>query len=213
MITNLAPPVTFSVGFADSDVATCVSCYLAWRRRLQLTGFRNKQRALVGDLKDSLQRLLPLSTPYNRYLFVATDSNWTAVFSNDKNGSGCPEHISRLAVELGSITIHAGHIPHTLSRDEKTGYNGGTYIGINGPRDSAAGSLVRSVSAIYESGWGFDEWGKRLPFEQPDKYALRRKKDRFTPEMLDVYLRHYGIRLFDESFYLPESDSTAVLVY
>jgi len=61
------------------------------------------------------------------------------------------------------------------------------------------------------SNWSFDAFGEPFDFERTDRYQEIRKRDRFTPEMLDDYLRNFGIRAFDESFY-HDSNCVAYLV-
>src|SRR5436190_18057383 len=57
----------------------------------------------------------------------------------------------------------------------------------------------RSICALNGGGrWIFEEFGDRYPFEQPERYSLRRKRDRFTREMIRDYLRHFGVELFSD---------------
>ena len=61
--------------------------------------------------------------------------------------------------------------------------------------------------------WIFETSGEPYDFEQIERYAAKRKRDRFTHEMLAEYLAHFGISAFDESFYLSPSECVAYLVY
>ena len=61
------------------------------------------------------------------------------------------------------------------------------------------------------SSWSFDAFGEPFDFEQTKRYQERRKRDRFTPELLDQYLRNFGIAAFDESFY-RNSNCAAYLI-
>jgi len=72
-------------------------------------------------------------------------------------------------------------------------------------------NAVRSISAMNDGGkWSFDTFGEVLPFEESEPYQAKRIKDRFTPEMLDRYLKAMGIHAFDEAFY--DSPGGAYLV-
>jgi hypothetical protein len=57
----------------------------------------------------------------------------------------------------------------------------------------------------------FSASGEVQPYEDVEKYSSRLKGDRFTPQMLDHYLRAVGIEAFDENFYQPE-DQAAIFV-
>lgn len=42
--------------------------------------------------------------------------------------------------------------------------------------------------------WYFGNTGIIIPFEEIEKYKAKKIKDRFTPEMLNRYAQHLGIR-------------------
>ena len=72
-------------------------------------------------------------------------------------------------------------------------------------------SYRRSIAAINDGGrWIFDESGERFPFEQVGRYEERRKRDRFTREMLRDYLREFGIELLSDEFLRVDAASPAV---
>jgi hypothetical protein len=63
-------------------------------------------------------------------------------------------------------------------------------------------NIRRFISAANDGGpWRFDAAGEPFEFEQVERYKERRIRDRFTPDMLDDYLRNFGIHLFDPDFY------------
>jgi len=69
----------------------------------------------------------------------------------------------------------------------------------------------RAIAAANDGGrWTFDESGVRYPFEQIERYAARRKQERFTGEMLRDYLRHFGIELFTDEFLRVDAETPAV---
>jgi hypothetical protein len=96
-----------------------------------------------------------------------------------------------------------------------------------GTRDSSALAVIwelygpelvdfsNTVRAVFVADDGngliFSENGEVQPYEDVEKYSSRLKRDRFTPQMLDQYLRALGIGAFDENFYQPE-DQAAILV-
>jgi hypothetical protein len=56
----------------------------------------------------------------------------------------------------------------------------------------------------------YEESGERFPFEEVRRYAARRKRDRFTREMLGEYLHHFGIELFTDAFLCVDATTPAV---
>lgn len=83
--------------------------------------------------------------------------------------------------------------------------------------DSLGGDPVngyrRSVAALNDGGrWIFEESGERFPFEQIERYDERRKRDRFTREMLRDYLKTFSIEAFSDDFLRVDPASPAVLL-
>ena len=96
---------------------------------------------------------------------------------------------------------------------EARGRYGGLALEIYGPRSNPILNYERVVALINDGGrWSFDQSGTPLPFEQVGRYSQRRKRDRFTFEMLERYLAELGLAPFREDFYLPESGGPAWLV-
>jgi hypothetical protein len=62
--------------------------------------------------------------------------------------------------------------------------------------------VQRSIFAANDGGqWKFAANGQPFAFEDSDRYKVRRIRDRFTPDMLDEYLRNFGIQFFSPDFY------------
>ena len=68
----------------------------------------------------------------------------------------------------------------------------------------------RSIAAANDDGWAFEESGERFPFEEVERYTSRRKRDRFTREMLTRYLHHFGIELFTDAFLCVDATTPAI---
>ena len=68
----------------------------------------------------------------------------------------------------------------------------------------------RSIAALDDDGWVFEESGERFTFEEVERYTLRPKRDRFTREMLARYLHYFGIELFTDDFLYVDATTPAV---
>jgi hypothetical protein len=83
------------------------------------------------------------------------------------------------------------------------------------PRNSitavSSDQVVRAVYAMRDTnGWDFFEKGEPLPFEEPDFYLARRKKDRLNPRIVSRCLIQEGYGSLDEDFWI--SSEAALLL-
>jgi len=207
-------PITSTIGFVEADCATVVDTFLSWQKELDRS-FR--KRSVIGPLKTALKTLLPLTDVGRlRYLFVPTASQWTAYFDNGWRGPDPDAVVGYLAPERldrRGVTIDA--VRHTLRRtpEGRRGRYGSVQFGLYGPEGEPPGNAIRVVYAANDGGpWEFGTFGKLLPFENTERYMARRVKDRFTLEMLRDYLQELDIRAFEEEFYLPPDNNTAMLL-
>jgi hypothetical protein len=74
-----------------------------------------------------------------------------------------------------------------------------------GPAPSTFLNFIRGVTVAYDGKWMFSAAGPIQPFEEPDAYAARRIRDRFTSEMLERYCLALGIDIFDGAAYGPKA--------
>jgi hypothetical protein len=104
------------------------------------------------------------------------------------------------------IAVRAVSVPHTIRKTPtgEHGRYGGTILELYSAETSGRSllNIRRSISAVNDGGrWRFDANGEPLDFERSERYKARQIRDRFTPEMLDEYLRHFGIQFFSPDFY------------
>jgi hypothetical protein len=59
--------------------------------------------------------------------------------------------------------------------------------------------------------WEFDNHGEPFPFEDLKKYKEKLARNRFTPEMLDKYLKEFGREFFNEDFYMPQGSKAYII--
>lgn len=207
-------PITSAIGFVEADCATVLNSFLSWQEE----GNRSFVKQFVsGPLRTVLPSLLPLTDIARlRYLFVPTGSPWTAYFDNGWRGPDPGGVTGYLAPErIGCRGLWMSAIPHTLRHTPAGGRGryGSAQLGLYGPGGAPPDNAIRVIYAVNDGGpWEFGQFGEPLPFEETERYRARRIKDRFTLEMLRDYLQELGIRAFQEDYYLPAEDNTAVLL-
>jgi hypothetical protein len=174
---------------------------------------------VAGPLPHALEALPPLTIPgASRRLWVPTRSAWSAYFDNGGLGTDAIGPMSVLAQRLKCRSLKISATVDTLgtkSLYDKTrrGEYGGSSFQLFGPEAIAHSNSLRAIYAVNDGGrWVFEQSGAPLPFEEPEHYKARRKKDRLPFELLDKYCRVLGIRPFDEDFYLPPERPNATLI-
>lgn len=143
---------------------------------------------------EALPALLPFQAPWSRML-TARVGDWTALTNNDIGGGDPSAPGPAVADALGVRCVVALHAPP---------YGPGhaaTQLEVMGPGGEPPLMHVRALSAHAEDGrWGWYESGTPYPFEETDRYARRRKRDRFDRELLLTYLAALGIPVDDEEY-------------
>jgi hypothetical protein len=207
MIVREWSPVTHDFGLIEAPVAEVVRRLVAWHEG---NGVRYRSQACTDSLEACFRALLPLTHAKTRRLFLATRSGWTACFQNGIQGSDPFPAMSYLAIEMG---VHAMRVCSTppdaayparvweLYAPEHMG--GVPPLGVR-----------RALGAVNDGGrWVFHDTGAPLPFEDPARYTARRVAERFTEATLAAYLEEgYGIRPFDDDFYVVSAASPGVLL-
>jgi hypothetical protein len=201
-------PVTSEIGFLEADAGTAAGHFAAWQSSLSRFGrVKFEHRRVEGDLRSILCALHPLtSIQRQRFLFVPTDSEWTAYFDNGHEGTDVFSTISVLAEDLKCRGIRA------VARSDDEGGGGAVIFELYGPRQEDFLNFQRTIGVSREGHrWEFWETGASLPFEESDCYAAADVRERFTIELLERYLRKLGgIYLFDDDFYAPDRHACLV---
>jgi len=208
LLSDRYSPITSEIGFLECNAETAKDAYLNWMQPIQAE--RNiivEGRNVGGDFVSKICSLLPLtSIERRRSLFVPTKSDWTAYFDNGWQGTDAFTAVSYLSQEIGCRGIRAVSILNTIeqTRTGLRGRYGATIFELYASSTDGCSFLntQRSVFAANDGGrWKFGAAGGPLEFEDVKQYESRRIQDRFNPEMLDRYLRSFGIQLFLEEFY------------
>lgn len=196
-------PVTSDFGLIRAPLETVVSGLRSWHESI---GIAYESTDITSSLADAFESLLPLSHSKMRRLFLATHSDWVAYFQNGTQGSDPFPAMNYLARQLNVLamrvcSVEEGPYPATMWEVYAPASLGGEMpLGYR-----------RSLAAANDGDrWTFDESGEPFPFEQTSRYTERRKRDRFTREMLRDYLREFGVDLFSDDFFRIAPESPAV---
>jgi hypothetical protein len=197
-------PVAHDFGLIQAPMPLLISEFENWHRSI---GVRYSRTEVASSLADAFESLLPLSSSKMRRLFVATRSDWVACFQNGIQGSDpfpamsyLARHIGVLAMRVCCTPEHAKYPAVIWEVYAPEARGGCPPLGYR-----------RSIAAADDGGqWVFEESGERFPFEEVERYTSRRKRDRFTREMLGAYLRHFGIEMFTDAFLCVDATTPAV---
>jgi hypothetical protein len=194
-------PLTHQIGFLEGDFDEIADVYLRWQRSLH---GEVSSEVLNAPLATALHRLEPLTTPWEKELFIATNSRWVAYFNNGLRVSDPESPIGHLATIVPCRGLAVRCVPDRSSvtaRDALRIYGAISFTMFVAHQTDWL-NQERHVCAMNDGGrWTFFDRGIQQPFEHPEKYKARRIRDRFPPEMLEEYCAALDIRVFDENFY------------
>ena len=203
-------PLTFSIGFLDAPPEEVAAVLVEFFTRVHDGG---RATELGGSLEENLLELPPLTIASRpRILLTSTAlDGWTAMFDGQVNGQGVAQLTGLLASQLLKVR---GYFVASFPPAVKGGHwLGGRQFHMLGPETKLG--YVRTVELIENNPgrWYFEAGGEVQPFEDVEAYGSRRRRDRFTEEMLAGYAAAVGLRPWDESFYrnpsyLVTSDAT-----
>ena len=189
---------TESIWFVEAPLDDVVSATEAWSEEMDLgrTG-----RACDGPLDSLLALLEPWAVPSWTWLWVETDSAWTALFSQ---GSDVYDS-TVLSRRLGRRALATNHSP-AVARGGRVVRHGNTCLRYRDPAQSCGAGLhddTRVLQATQQSRWEWHAYGPTQSFEEPQRYEARVIRRRFDLAALNEYCARLGIRRDDPAFYGP----------
>jgi hypothetical protein len=203
LLKELAP-ITHWTGFVEAPITILDEFVVPWRKSLD---HKVTMERVELPLRDALRKLDPLTSWSTKELWVETWSSWLACFTNHLQGGYGP--VSYLAEQCKTRAVVISSSPFTMPNrptKETKGNWGSVQFSLFGPKKTDFLNYIRSIAAANDGGrWVFQAAGEVQSFEQTDRYLAPRKKDRFTPEMLESYCRALGIDPFNEAFYKPSA--------
>lgn len=165
----------------------------------------DESRAVLQELAPSAARtvdFLDRRTSVTTRLAIVEHRGWTAVVTNQRNGSDFNDEQGWASQAVGARTIRVvdsvARWWRRGSRRERLGYEARMFD-LRGPD----GVTVRSIACADDGGrWIFETSGAPLPVEATFAYDAARKKDRFTRRNLHELLRSLGAAPLTEEAFL-----------
>ncbi len=190
-------PVTWYIGVIEADpedVARAIQPLYAPPDELR--GIHRE----VKPVETALANLEPLGLA-DKFLMVETKDGRTVLFGN-AFFSFVQMPTWTVGESLDVSAYFVCNVPNTISRDQRSGAYGGRILEFRKPEDPYGQEPTFYVGVINDAGrWCFYRYGEERSFEDKKAYKARRKRDRFTVEMLVEYCRELGIPVYDRSWY------------
>jgi hypothetical protein len=189
---NQYVPLTFSTAFLEADLVAAAQALC----RFPTNNPMRKMSQVSGYIGDLLLQMQPVTEPATKQLVIETKSSWSAVFENGIRGADVGSAVYCITKEIGCRGLMITSIPDRPFQGGR-----GVYGAIKFTAFDQNGNEIRHIHVLNDGPWKFFMEGGPLPFERVDRYAMKRIRDRLTPDMLDEYCRAIGVRPFDPDFY------------
>ena len=191
-------PLTFSIGFLCAPPEKVAGVLVEFFTGVHHGGWATE---LGGSLEENLLELQPLTIGSQPRVLLASTAldGWTAMFDGQVNGQGVAQLTAFLASQ--PLRVRGYFVASVPPAGNSGGPLGARQFRVLGPE--ARLGEVRAVWLIENNPgrWDFGTVGEEQPFEDVEAYGRRRRRDRFTEEMLVGYAAAVGLRPWDESFY------------
>lgn len=190
-------------GFIKTDIESAKNILESWLKQILIDDNNSlKLNEIKGNLENIFQEILPYKYP-PKVALIQCNNDWIGLTKNFGDASWINQ-ISRRIENSYDIKVWAcsKYIGKTVN-----GWGGG-YLRLDVGEKESVRSMMLSLQ---DKGWEFDNHGEYLPFEEVEKYNEKLARNRFTPEMLDRYLKHYGIDFFNEEFYMPPGSKAYII--
>lgn len=198
-------PVTYDFGLIRADIDAVAAAYV---RMYEDAGVKHPTTWVSGLPEDCFALLEPLSYPPRKELFLATAFGWTGYLRNSTRGSDPSFPMYKLSGAFGVTALRACVTPPgalyqgVILEVYDTPQAGGDTYGYR-----------RSIAAMNDGGrWVFEQSGAPFAFEDTARYDARKKRDRFTSEMLLSYLACLGIPHLSDETLQPNGSCRGMLL-
>lgn len=191
LLGGVLSPLGSTVAFIQGSRSDVLSRLLTWRTELG----QQTSVSQTATLRDGLRLLDPMQSPWQVELLV--ECGYGTAYLNNSIGGGDPTAAAPyLGHALDVRVITAQHMPR-----HGPGH-AATQLWIQGPDGEPPLMYERTLAAHATDGqWIWHESGAVQPWERPDRYTARRKRDRLDRDLLAEYLSAIGIDVDDPAFY------------
>ena len=193
-------PLTDGMAFIEAHIEDVVKAFYRWIENITMPDKKTSKQKHEGTFEALLIKSLPFKYPW-KDIFFETKSRWTGFYQNI--GRTEISHASVVGRYANAQVIGAEAWISDHGR-KVNGWGGAFYL-------FKGNDLIRHMMLSDQDRWEFDNFGEPFPFEDVEKYKEKFIRNRFTPEMLDKYLKEFGIDFFNEDFYMPPG-STAYII-
>lgn len=194
-------PLTDGIAFIDAPIDDVLEGFLKWVEE-KLSCKDRKVINLTAGFEKVIERSLPFLYPAKE-LFFETKSKWTGFIQNNRRTE--IGHAQVIARYTSGNSVVAGEAWLSNYGRLVNGWGGGTFHYFH--KDE----LKRYLMLSDQDRWEFDQSGEPFPFEDLERYKEKYARNRFTPEMLDKYLKEFGIDFFNEDFYMPPGSKAYIV--
>ncbi|MCL2098785.1 MAG: hypothetical protein FWH23_08540 [Bacteroidales bacterium] len=192
-------PLTDRMSFIKMPIDSAIKAFEQWCAN-QVVPMTDLKTEFSGGFEQLLLKSLPFKYPWRDIFFEATNG-WTGHYTNLNTLSYAADNVARL---LNATMIYVSAWPSKHKRIVN-GWGGGVFSFYVGNKQ------IRHMMLSDQDRWEFDNFGEPFPFEDVEKYKEKFARNRFTPEMLDKYLKEFGIDFFNEDFYMPPGSKAYII--
>ena len=188
--SEVQAPVTTTIGAFEVPVAQLVS----WLAASLATSHNlwSVERSDERGLEAATESLYPLARVGISKVGVLGVAGWSFVLNNSPLGTDLGMIPSLCARQLGRVALR-------LTSHQRT--YPATILEMYGPEGDEPLRCRRVISAANDGGrWRFDNYGVPFSFEDVAAYRAKRIRDRFTPELLRLYVCQLGVPLSAAAF-------------
>jgi hypothetical protein len=172
--------------FIKAPLQAVADCLVAWGNEERVHRRTRAQSSRIPP-QEALELLKPRDFNPDRAIIMKGPGSWTAFFDNHRDQGMAVAELFILCQRLKTDSCFF------LFNDD-----GSAQFYVN---RFAEGVRSRQVLLYKESGWIFEQSGEPLEFEEVARYALPKKRDRLTPELLRKYGEALGINFWDPAAY------------
>jgi hypothetical protein len=191
LLGGSASPIGWSVQFLDASADDVLDAIREARADQKVTISKPLPYA------DALQALLSFESPWTRELIMSCGA-WTPYLNNSTTGGDPTAMGPALSRRLDVRCVVAEHTPRYGPGHEAT------QLWVLGPGGQPPLMYKRTLSAVATDGrWGWRADGSPFEFEDQDRYAARRIRDRLDRPLLLRYLTALGIPVDDDDAFAP----------